>query len=325
MATIECPIKQVFPNLPKNSADRIKGTIYKIPNGNCSKWTGKHLVRICIHGKRQSRCVACDGSEICKHKKRKARCLICGGSDYCIHGKRKTCCITCGGSEICIHKIRKMSCVECDGSMICKHKKRTSRCLECGGSETCKNDWCSARKKHKYEGYCYVCFVNNPEFKDREIVRNYKNKERAVADFIMNQDETKHLSWNHDKVIDGGCSKRRPDLLVDMGTHVIIIEIDEQQHNDYNTTCEEARNMNLWEDVQCRPIIFIRFNPDKYTKKDTTIPSCWTLSKRGLCILKPNAKKEWSVRLAQLKECVLDSIEHVPSQPITTHFLFYDD
>ena len=324
METFVCPTKEVLPKLPKICADRVQGTIYENPNGFSVKWNGKRLTRICIHGKYQSRCVSCDGSDICIHNKRKTRCTTCGGSDFCVHGKRKTRCLECGGSEMCKHKIRRMICKECEGSMICKHGVRVTRCLECGGSETCKNDWCNSRKKHKYEGYCYVCFLNNPEFKEREIVRNYKNKERAVAEFIMNQDETKGLSWVHDKMIDGGCSKRRPDLLVDLGTHVVILEIDEQQHNDYDTTCEQARNMSLWEDVQCRPITFIRFNPDKYTKEGTAIPSCWTLSKKGLCILKQKAKKDWSARLTALKERVLHSIKHVPTQPLTTHFLFYD-
>lgn len=209
--------------------------------------------------------------------------------------------------------------------MICKHGKRASRCIECDGSETCKNEWCSARKQCKYEGFCYVCFVNNPEFKNHEIVRNYKNKERAVADFVLNTEETKDLSWVHDKMVDGGCSKRRPDLLVDMGTHVVIVEIDEQQHTDYDTTCEQVRNMNLWEDVQCRPIVFIRFNPDKYTKGGNTFPSCWTLSKKGLCVLKPTTKKDWSVRLMELKESIIYWTNNIPTEPLTTRFLFYND
>ena len=67
--------------------------------------------------------------------------------------------------------------------------------------------------------------------------------------------------------------------------------------------------------MQCRPIIFIRFNPDKYTKKDTTIPSCWTRSKK-VSILKPKRKEKMVGATTQLKNVVLNSIKHVPSQPI---------
>ena len=86
--------------------------------------------------------------------------------------------------------------------------------------------------------------MSNPAFKDHEIVRNYKNKERAVANFVSNMDETKDLTWVHDKMIEGGCSKRRPDLLVDMGSHVVIVEVDEQQHADYDTTFDTCLTTN---------------------------------------------------------------------------------
>jgi hypothetical protein len=33
-------------------------------------------------------------------------------------------------------------------------------------------------------------------------------------------------SWVFDKSIDGGCSKRRPDIFLDMGSEILIIEVD---------------------------------------------------------------------------------------------------
>ncbi len=33
-------------------------------------------------------------------------------------------------------------------------------------------------------------------------------------------------------MVEGGCSKRRPDLLFDMGSHVVVVEVDEI----FNTT-----------------------------------------------------------------------------------------
>ena len=176
----------------------------------------------------------------------------------------------------------------------------------------------------KYKGYCYTCFVNNPTFKDHEIVKNYKKKEWAVVDYILNIPETKDLSWSHDKTVEGGCSKRRPDLLLDMGTHVIIIEIDEYQHNDYDTTCEQVRNNSLWEDVQYRPIVFIRFNPDKYTIGNDTFKSCWKLTKRGLCVIDETQKNNWLHRLQSLKKHLLLWVQSLPEEQLTTEYLFYD-
>ena len=324
-ADIECVGKKEYPDLPSIQKVRVKGTVYQKEDGTLVKWTGKRMVLLCEHGKRRSRCGKCGGSEICQHNRRRSRCMVCGGSEICEHGRRKANCVMRRGSGVCMHKRRKTLCKECNGTSICKHGKRVSRCIECGGGETCNNDWCGARKQTKYQGFCYVCFVSNPEFKDHEIVRNYKNKERAVADFVNNLDETNDLTWVHDKMIEGGCSKRRPDLLVDMGSHIVIVEVDEQQHADYDTTCDQVRNMNLWEDLQCRPIVFIRFNPDKYTKQEITVPSCWTLNKKGLCVLKPSMRKEWTTRLLGLQESIIYWTKNVPSEMLTTRYLFYNE
>ena len=68
----------------------------------------------------------------------------------------------------------------------------------------------------------------------------------------------------YDKKIQDGCSTRRPDLFLDLGYQIIIIEIDENQHIDYDCSCENKRIMELSQDVGHRPIVFIRFNPDDY-------------------------------------------------------------
>ena len=299
--------KKSYPFLSKDEKTRVKGSIYTTSKGSIVKWNGKRTIYLCEHGKRRAQCLTCGGCEMCEHGKRRAQCLTCGGCEMCEHGKRKVWCRLCNGQGMCVHD------------------KRKSLCIICGGSETCNNSWCSSRRQSKYQGFCYVCFVNNPRFKDHIIVRNYKNKERAVADFVKNIDDTKSLSWVNDKIIDGGCSKRRPDILVDMGSHVIIIEVDEHQHTDYETTCEDVRNMQLWEDVQCRPIVFIRFNPDKYTKQGITTPSCWMMNKKGLCVLKQEMKNEWTARLAKLKESVIYWTTYLPTNILTVQYLFYDD
>ena len=85
------------------------------------------------------------------------------------------------------------------------------------------------------------------------------------------------VSWIADKKVQNGCSKRRPDLLLDLGTHVIIIEVDENKHDTYDCSCENKRLMELSQDLDHRSVNFLRFNPDHYIDKEKRlIKSCWS-------------------------------------------------
>ena len=60
--------------------------------------------------------------------------------------------------------------------------------------------------------------------------------------------------------------------------------------------------MELSQDLNHRPIVFIRFNPDEYTSQDNKISSCWGINGHGICVVKKTKKKEWSHRLEVLEE-----------------------
>ncbi len=81
-----------------------------------------------------------------------------------------------------------------------------------------------------------------------------------------------------DRKVDGGCSNRRPDGLLDLLTHSLIIEIDEDQHRGYDTQCELTRLNELFTDLGDRPIIFIRLNPDSYRIGGEKIDGCFNKS-----------------------------------------------
>ena len=164
--------------------------------------------------------------------------------------------------------------------------------------KTCKTHLCYTRVQDKYDGYCLYCYVNL--FPEKPLSRNYKTKEYTVVEYIKNK--YNNFQWISDKTINDGCSKRRPDLLLDLGYQVIIIEIDENQHIDYDCSCENKRTMELSKDVNHRPIIFIRFNPDDYLIEDKKITSCWTLNSKGLCVIKKSKEAEWSDRLNTLSQ-----------------------
>ena len=161
-------------------------------------------------------------------------------------------------------------------------------------------------------------------FPDKPVARNYKTKETAVAEHI----KTKYsqFEWITDKKVQDGCSRRRPDLLLDLGYQVIIIEIDENQHTDYDCSCENKRTMQLSQDVGHRAIVFIRFNPDDYMDGGKKVGSCWGLNKLGICNVKKTKKKEWEERLHALSSQVDYWIDEKNKTDKTVEVvqLFYD-
>jgi hypothetical protein len=165
---------------------------------------------------------------------------------------------------------------------------------------TCKTEHCYTYVQEKYNGYCLYCYVHM--FPDKPVFRNYKTKEYAVVEYIKNKFPV--YDWVADRKIPDGCSKRRPDLLLDLGYQIIMIEIDENQHIDYDCSCENKRLMELSLDVNHRPIIFIRFNPDDYDNGDEHVTSCWGYDKSGLAVIKKSKRKEWDQRLKILEEQV---------------------
>lgn len=304
--------------LPKIT-DRITGQKY-IRKNEIVIWDGKRF--LCEHSVRRERCKECGGSSICEHSNLRIECKECGGSQICEHDRRKDKCKDCGGSQLCEHGRLKDMCKECGGSQICEHSKRKDRCKECGGSSLCKNQWCETGKQSKYEGYCMPCFVNNPDNRDKPVMRNYKTKEREVVDSIRKV--YPDFTWVADKKVADGCSRRRPDLLLDMGTHIVITEIDENKHDSYGCSCETKRVMEISQDVGHRPIVFIRFNPDGYTShtgKKTS--SCWRLNKLGVMSIVKTKQREWDERMNTLMLQIQYWTDNPPTKMIEIVQLYY--
>ena len=189
--------------------------------------------------------------------------------------------------------------------------------------KNCKSEWCfTLVRNNKYEGFCLFCYINI--YPDKPVCRNYKTKEYAVIEYI----KTTFININiiTDKIIQNGCSKRRPDILIELGYQLIIVEIDENQHIEYDCSCENKRIMELSKDVKHRPIVFIRFNPDNYNTDTTQISSCWGINKNGLSIIKLNKKKEWNERLQLLGDQITYWInpDNKTNKTIEIIQLFYD-
>jgi hypothetical protein len=278
---------------------------------------------ICEHNKARSTCKECGGGSICEHNRKRSQCKDCGGGSICEHNRKRSQCKDCGGGSICEHnKVRSM-CIECEGGATCKHKKLKRYCKICDGKYLCKSIWCETTARNpKYEGYCMPCFVNNPENQDKPAMRNYKTKEKDVVDRITQTFTS--FTWVADKKVQDGCSRRRPDLLLDMGSYIIIVEVDENKHTDYDCSCEHKRLMELSQDLQHRPIVFIRFNPDDYTNQSgILVKSCWKLNKLGVMQIMKTKQKEWEERIEILKQQIQYWIDNPTEKTIEIIELFY--
>ena len=166
------------------------------------------------------------------------------------------------------------------------------------------------------------CFVNNPENQNKPAMRNYKTKEKDVVDRV--KQTFPNFTWINDKRVQDGCSRRRPDLLLDMGSHIIIVEIDENKHTEYDCSCENKRLMELSQDLQHRPIIFIRFNPDDYTNQDNLlVKSCWKLNNLGVLQIIKKKETEWEERIESLNQQIQYWIDNPTKKTIEIVELFY--
>ena len=94
---------------------------------------------------------------------------------------------------------------------------------------------------------------------------------------IPNDHRTKY-----NKSIGATCGGYRPDIYIDCGSFILIIEIDEHQHRpryisrvvdgvvtstvvgSYSPQCETVRMLSIVQAEQM-PVYFVRYNPDKCT------------------------------------------------------------
>lgn len=153
-------------------------------------------------------------------------------------------------------------------------------------------------------------------------MRNYKTKEKEVVNQILGT--FADFTWVADKKVFDGCSLRRPDLLLDLGSHVVIVEIDEDKHNGYDCSCENKRIMQISQDLHHRPVVFIRFNPDEYiTQEGVLVRSCWKLNKLGVIHIIKSKQAEWAERIDVLKRQIQYWVDTTPEKTVEIIELFY--
>jgi hypothetical protein len=187
-------------------------------------------------------------------------------------------------------------------------------CLLCNQTQA----WINNRK------YCSPCNATvNPESKQG---KKYRFKQNTIVDILK-----QHFIFDIiDKQIDNGCTNRKPDLIIDCLTHVINIEIDENQHKSksYTPECEKKRYDEIFTAFADRPLICIRFNPDKYVQKENNF--IWSIEgifkNTGTPTLATKInEKELDERINKLVKEINKSIQNIPEDIFQIKYLFYDN
>ena len=244
-----------------------------------------------------------------------------------ITDKKPTCCSLCKENGMLDIKNKKCVCgkhIPHFGFITDKKSTCCNGCKEDGmvdiKNKRCKSSFCDTLVTNRlYSGYCAHCFRNL--FPDEPMARNHKTKENLVADFVI--ENFPDFEWKCDKKVQYGCSRKRPDLYCDFGSHVVVIETDEDKHSGYS--CENLRTMTIFQDFGNRPLIMLRFNPDSFTDVNgIRVKSCFVKKNTGK--LEISSKKQWNLRLNVLKEHIqkyTDS-EYESDKDLRVIQLFYE-
>ncbi len=255
------------------------------------------------------------------------KCVTCNVKQSIYNYKDEKIALYCG---ICklenMVNIKSKKCVACENKTAIynyKDKSKPSYCNDCKLENMInifskKCNLCNLiQSTSKYNYLCSGCYYyTNP---DSVLTRNHKSKENQII-----SDLNKELNniIIQDKIISNGCSKRRPDGLIQLNDYNIIIEIDENQHSDYS--CENKRLMEMFKDLGNSPLTIIRFNPDSYKLDNKKIKSPFGITKLD-GKLKIINQKEYKTRFDKLLNEIKYNLNIIPDKEINIIHLFYDN
>jgi Holliday junction resolvase len=135
------------------------------------------------------------------------------------------------------------------------------------------------------------------------------NKELAIKALLEAQ--LGHIDFVHDRVTEAilecACRKYRPDFWAELPTFVLVIEVDEHQHEQYEPSCELRRLVELLVACMGKPLVVIRYNPDAYMIQGETQRT--STKKRQAALID---------RIQKYENNYLDKI-------LTVEYMFYTD
>lgn len=170
--------------------------------------------------------------------------------------------------------------------------------------KACKSCGLESFINEEGKGLCNDCL-------DFTINKVHKSKETHIRDVLDAHEIYYDVA---DTIIQGGCSRYRPDFIIDNLYYTIIVEVDENQHKSYACECEIGRMVGIHQDFGGTPILFIRYNPDNYRDE------CDTLKKGG--IQNPRREKEL-IKLIQKLQLDMERGGEW-NKPLSVIYLFYD-
>ena len=225
----------------------------KIPNFNlpsetkalyCYEHKKENMINViskkCIH----TNCI----KQACYNLQNETRALYCSA-----HKKenmifiRKKKCIYKGCLKIPIFNLPN----ETEGLYCSKHKNKNM--INIKNKRLCK--------------YCDIKEESNFICKECQKIKN--KKEWSIVRYLRKVIDTK-FEYNSSKMLQG-CSKKRPDIYFELDKHCLIVEIDENQHNTYEDSCECSRINEIVNGIGGKSIIIIRYNPDTIKNKGKII------------------------------------------------------
>ena len=255
------------------------GEMVNVKNKRCQCGSGKRP-RYNLPGETKPiYCIVCMTGEMVNVKNKKCRCGKHIPSFNLPGETTPVCCENCKNGEMINVKHKMCHCgkhrpifnLPGETTPVCCDECKTGEMVDvvhkmcisglCGGTQVSDD---------KYSGYCTHCFSNLYPTHPLTAQIMKKSKEIAVKAFINEE----FKGFCHDKPIEFGCDcvhRRKVDhrKLID-GT-MLCIETDENQHKgtSYKTEKEKVRYDDLVSVFTCK-WIFIRYNPDKYKRKDGT-------------------------------------------------------
>ncbi len=170
------------------------------------------------------------------------------------------------------------------------------------------------------ENLCWNCYIG--AYPDTLRVKNYLTKERHIVAFF--KEHYPNYVWVYNRNLNSCARGPRPDLLVDFGSFVVIIEVDEHQHkHSIYIECDEKRTTDISVKLD-KPLVMLRINPDSYKDANGKV-------QKGMFNKDKNNKLSIDLDIWNERKLIIEStfnrlIQNPPDDNdlLTTEKLFFD-